>query len=52
MDYDPNKAESEETAPATENTKPPASTARRTATAVLVLVAALLLGYVLYDLLM
>jgi uncharacterized protein HemX len=55
MDYNENKVEPEvvptANADTTTDTKPTASTVRRTITAALVLVAALLLGYVLYSLL-
>ena len=52
MDQNENTTESEAIPVSTEPTKPTASTARRTVAATLVLVAALLLGYVLYGVLM
>lgn len=52
MDQNENTAESEVMPTSTAPIKPTVSTARRTVAATLVLVAALLLGYVLYGALM
>lgn len=47
-----NVENTQSSAPATPTASPTASTSRRTVTAILVLTAALLLGYVLYDVLL